>query len=905
MLNEVLIIGSQRDYCNIIKEFLELRDTPVTVLMDYKAGIDRLFEDKPALCVIEITQREISPALITKIQDSEEFSIPDFTSLNQDESEQNQIEKNQVLMLDDTSQINNLFDYLKSNLPKVKRPGETELRVENGDLEYTFYPHLIVEIYRKEKTGILSISSEPELNIYFKKGSPVYAEGGEKETMIGRILLNSGRIDAETHRDVLEKSRERKMRFGEVLIDMGIITPHELNTYLELQIEEKVLRGFCSLRGEYNFRDETELPKGVVEYNVKLPKVLNEAVKRFVYAEKIEEVNPQIKLASKPESIINNMELKPKELRMVQLLKNHSSVTDILSKTRLEKYEALKLLYLLGLFKAIELPGVSLEAIGRKSVERYMRENKITHKAHEETDIQKENEEFIELELEVYESERGIENGISKSSEEKEPSHFESPKESITEVTEDTDELSEALEETDVEDGIPGSPDKVGSVSENENVPRQDEADDPQAEPPTEPADEEAPEEITRFDNDNLYEINQDETQNIQEDTLSNKTLPIQEASLTSDDTEQEHEEIEDTGIALDLNSRPQKEEVEETRETPLELDINPEENTQETVPDLFSLDSEAPEQGAETKSQTMQDTPKEISIEDTELFSTFEQNDHTFDQASQIELQDVPTKDEPAASGEDNTDVGDEFSQMILEFYNSLSSKDYYQILDVSKDADESEIKEAYYKLVKDYHPDVNHNIPDDIREKAQEIFTAISAAYETLSDSERRENYDSEEQIFELKTQAQSIYEAELEFKRGQTLLTQRDYTEASAKFAEALKINPDEAAYIGAYAWARYLASDDKDSAGDDMIEELGRAIEINSSIAENYFYLGSIYKGRDDLQKAEQNYEKALQIDPNFIEVKRELRLINTRKRKNTTGRKDSKIEKRFWSSLFKK
>ena len=78
MSNEVLIIGSQRDYCHVIKEFLELRDLDVTVLMDYKAGIDRLFEEKPALSVIEITQREISPALITKIRDSKEFSIPDF-----------------------------------------------------------------------------------------------------------------------------------------------------------------------------------------------------------------------------------------------------------------------------------------------------------------------------------------------------------------------------------------------------------------------------------------------------------------------------------------------------------------------------------------------------------------------------------------------------------------------------------------------------------------------------------------------------------------------------------------------------------------------------------------------------------------------------------------------------------
>ncbi|MGH7891419.1 MAG: tetratricopeptide repeat protein, partial [Thermodesulfobacteriota bacterium] len=62
------------------------------------------------------------------------------------------------------------------------------------------------------------------------------------------------------------------------------------------------------------------------------------------------------------------------------------------------------------------------------------------------------------------------------------------------------------------------------------------------------------------------------------------------------------------------------------------------------------------------------------------------------------------------------------------------------------------------------------------------------------------------------------------------------------------------------------------------------------------------LGSVYKHTNELRKAEKYFEKAIELDPDFIEAKREVRLINTRK---TNIKNDKKIEKNFWSSLFKK
>ena len=64
---------------------------------------------------------------------------------------------------------------------------------------------------------------------------------------------------------------------------------------------------------------------------------------------------------------------------------------------------------------------------------------------------------------------------------------------------------------------------------------------------------------------------------------------------------------------------------------------------------------------------------------------------------------------------------------------------KDYYEILGVDRDASQKEIKKAYRKLAKKYHPDMNKDDPD-----TSDKFKEISEAYEILSDPDKRERYD-----------------------------------------------------------------------------------------------------------------------------------------------------------------
>src|SRR5438270_6690547 len=64
---------------------------------------------------------------------------------------------------------------------------------------------------------------------------------------------------------------------------------------------------------------------------------------------------------------------------------------------------------------------------------------------------------------------------------------------------------------------------------------------------------------------------------------------------------------------------------------------------------------------------------------------------------------------------------------------------RDYYEVLGVSKDASEEEIKKAYRKLARQYHPDRN---PGD--KQAETRFKEVQDAYDVLSDKTKRAQYD-----------------------------------------------------------------------------------------------------------------------------------------------------------------
>ena len=91
------------------------------------------------------------------------------------------------------------------------------------------------------------------------------------------------------------------------------------------------------------------------------------------------------------------------------------------------------------------------------------------------------------------------------------------------------------------------------------------------------------------------------------------------------------------------------------------------------------------------------------------------------------------------------------------------MDYKDYYKILGVQRTADDKEIKKAFRKLARQYHPDL-HSSPEQ-KKTSEEKFKEINEAYEHLSDQEKRKRYD---MFGHAGTQAGSGFEG-FDFGRG----------------------------------------------------------------------------------------------------------------------------------------
>jgi len=80
-----------------------------------------------------------------------------------------------------------------------------------------------------------------------------------------------------------------------------------------------------------------------------------------------------------------------------------------------------------------------------------------------------------------------------------------------------------------------------------------------------------------------------------------------------------------------------------------------------------------------------------------------------------------------------------------ILEVHDGLAYRTHFEVLGVPRDATEAQVREAYFRLAKRFHPDVHHDAAlSDLRDKLEEVFTRLGEAYEVLCSPRMRASYE-----------------------------------------------------------------------------------------------------------------------------------------------------------------
>jgi curved DNA-binding protein CbpA len=221
-----------------------------------------------------------------------------------------------------------------------------------------------------------------------------------------------------------------------------------------------------------------------------------------------------------------------------------------------------------------------------------------------------------------------------------------------------------------------------------------------------------------------------------------------------------------------------------------------------------------------------------------------------------------------------------------IAEMIARFEKANFYEILGVKQDVKEEALKEAYHALARQYHSDrfQSREYSDDLRITAGKLFTFITGAYTTLSDSVARSNYDAELRKEQAKvdgaaraapTEKQDQKEMAEGLYRAARVAQQKGETDKAVRLLkECVWLSPDIAKYhhylgIGLAESLRSLKEAE---------QHFQKAIELECSRAASYIELGKLYVKARLIRRAEAQFLKALEWEPENAEAARLLRRV---------------------------
>ena len=219
-------------------------------------------------------------------------------------------------------------------------------------------------------------------------------------------------------------------------------------------------------------------------------------------------------------------------------------------------------------------------------------------------------------------------------------------------------------------------------------------------------------------------------------------------------------------------------------------------------------------------------------------------------------------------------------FIKKVTELFKNIDNLTFYDILEINIDTPQSEIKKAYLKAARNFHPDKHGRLPDPaMKDKLTSLFTFLNRAYDTLSNETEKEKYDSIllKKTKEKEPESETI-RAEKQFERGLAELKAGNAWGAVDSLRWATRLVPNKASY-----WAHLsLALSKMPRRNKEAEEAILKAIELEPHNVNYYIHLGMIYVNSGMTKRAVQQFKAALTWDPTNKKAMEELGKLQGKK-----------------------
>lgn len=221
-----------------------------------------------------------------------------------------------------------------------------------GNMSEFKLPEVLQLIGLQQKTGKLILTRNGDMGtIFLRQGKVIFASQRGRETgqLLGRRLIEEGKINAEQLEVLLEIQRKTGERLGKMLTDMGYINHRELEKTLETQTCQTVYNIIRWSEGSFHF-EEVDLPSHLSDVNIELDvqNLILEGVRRLDEWHLIEQKIPNFQmvfmLSSQNRARMDNLKLSEEERILLRLINGRRNISELMTLSGLDDFTTCKTL---------------------------------------------------------------------------------------------------------------------------------------------------------------------------------------------------------------------------------------------------------------------------------------------------------------------------------------------------------------------------------------------------------------------------------------------------------------------------------------------------------------------------------------------------------------------------------
>ncbi|MDP8256588.1 MAG: DnaJ domain-containing protein [Candidatus Alcyoniella australis] len=725
-----------------------------------------------------------------------------------------------------------------------------------GSFSDTHPAAVLLGINQQRESGALYLTRDSVFKkIYFRMGLPMLVESSLIREGIIRVLCDEQRIDKTIVFDVVSRAVENERKPEELIVESGLISGHQMQEHLRTNIENRLIEWMCWPDGEYWFEFGEEPPENlrglVMSYKISAA-VWNKmhsglGVRRLEHALK-QDMSSIVKVLRPTQDIQAAMHLKSEEIRLLRMLDGTQTIENLSLTETMEHKRVLALIFVLGMAGVVSI-STPIEHEAAPDNKRDAADLEFARRVHQERGQIEERNYFEMLRIgRDFDDEQLRRAYYTLSQRYHEDKLFTRSDPETRQIADSIfQNLTIAFETLGGYKRFRDSGRYVAMMQHHEEFQSSRES--------------RLRSLLPYFDACNAMTIG-DSTRALQSIREAIDTYP----------TESEYHGIKGELSLQTANDKISRKDAISVLKKSLSLDGMCERSLL-TIAGAMESDGNL-EEAAKYYRRLLRIDSENRSVRRT--------------------LRDIMRRRKDSLSfrvDDDQRKVIAELKVEIEDYLKRIENANHFQILNLPMDCDGDQIKNAYFKLAKKFHPDHMRNMPlnREIEPLAEELFMRINQAYQVLISEQTRRLYERSLRVSEqqkaIAAKIRGGTRPEDQFKQALMLVKDRVWDQALEVFNKLTQQDPKNAQYVAYKVYCEFMNQFRSSADGPRTLMRFDEAFREAQALGPDnpdvLFLWGRMYRVFGDLPRARMLFQKALNIDDEHIESLREMRLIKSR------------------------